>query len=220
MHPNVVCDLAHVCQLDGCAQRLRSSRRSSLRFIRKPVAENPTTGRLLMLLANNLKLSQAQNSIVSAGGKRTAEFGRGPSATEIHPPNVCADRQLATGDNERLNHFMSDLLALERKSYEAAMRAIRRYVIGAHRISDDVNLAYALFVMSIESLAQEFDGFEPVWEDYDQSKRQRIDDALLEAPDMRGRAVVFQPTPTELLGVLSRTSASTDFSFARIRNRS
>jgi hypothetical protein len=74
---------------------------------------------------------------------------------------------------------MSDILALERKSYEAAMRAIRRYVVGAHRISDDVDLAYALFVMSIESLAQEFDGFEPVWEDYDQSKRQQIDDALL-----------------------------------------
>ncbi len=34
-------------------------------------------------------------------------------------------------------------MALERKSYEGAMRAIRRYVIGAHRISDDVNLPEA-----------------------------------------------------------------------------
>jgi hypothetical protein len=82
------------------------------------------------------------------------------------------------GDAESLQRFVSDLMALERKSYEGAMRAIRRYVIGAHRISDDVNLAYALFVMSIESLAQKFDGFEPAWDDYDQNKRQRIDEAL------------------------------------------
>jgi hypothetical protein len=81
-------------------------------------------------------------------------------------------------DPNRLERFVADLMALERKSYEAAMRAIRRYVIGSHRISDDVNLAYALFVMSMESLAQKFDGFDPAWGDYDQAKRRRIDEAL------------------------------------------
>jgi len=97
-------------------------------------------------------------------------------------------------DSDTLRRFVADLMALERKSYEAAMRAIRRYVIGAHRISDDVNLAYALFVMSMESLAQEFDGFEPAWDDYDQTKRQPIDDALAETPEAvagRVRAAVL-----------------------------
>jgi len=86
-------------------------------------------------------------------------------------------------DSDHLQRFVADLVALERKSYEGAMRAIRRYVIGAHRISDDVNLAYALFVMSMESLAQNFDGFEPTWDDYDQEKRRRIDEALGETPE-------------------------------------
>jgi hypothetical protein len=86
-------------------------------------------------------------------------------------------------DSDRLQRFVKDLMALERKSYEGAMRAIRRYVIGAHRISDDVNLAYALFVMSIESLAQKFDEFEPAWDDYDQNKRRRIEEALGEATE-------------------------------------
>lgn len=81
-------------------------------------------------------------------------------------------------DPDRLQRFVADLMGLERKSYEAAIRAIRRYVIGTHRISDDVNLAYALFVMSMESLAQEFDEFDPAWSDYDQVKRRRIDEAL------------------------------------------
>ena len=86
-------------------------------------------------------------------------------------------------DHDRLQRFVADLMALERKSYEGAMRAIRRYVIGTYRISDDVNLAYALFVMSMESLAQEFDEFAPTWEDYDQNKRRQIDDALRGAAD-------------------------------------
>ena len=86
-------------------------------------------------------------------------------------------------DSDHLQRFVTDLMALERKSYEGAMRAIRRYVIGAHRISDDVNLAYALFVMSMESLAQKFDGFEPAWDDFDQNKRRRIDEALGEASE-------------------------------------
>jgi len=90
---------------------------------------------------------------------------------------------LQTGDVEDLQRFVSDLMALERKSYEGAMRAIRRYVIGGHRISDDVNLAYALLVMSMESLAQKFDGFEPAWDDYDQNKRKRIDEALRETTE-------------------------------------
>jgi len=85
---------------------------------------------------------------------------------------------LQPGDIENLQRFVSDLMSLERKSYEGAMKAIRRYVIGGHRMSDDVNLAYALLVMSIESLAQKFDGFVPTWEDYDQKKRQCIDEAL------------------------------------------
>jgi hypothetical protein len=90
---------------------------------------------------------------------------------------------LQAGDVEDLQRFVSDLMALERKSYKGAMRAIRRYVIGGHRISDDVNLAYALLVMSMESLAQKFDGFDPAWDDYDQNKRRRIDEALRETSE-------------------------------------
>jgi hypothetical protein len=89
----------------------------------------------------------------------------------------------AKGDNEKLSGFIKDLIGLDRKHYEGAMRAIRRYVTGAHRIADDVNLAYALFVMGIESLAQEFDGHVNDWLDYDHTKRARIDAALSDATD-------------------------------------
>ncbi|WP_260436125.1 hypothetical protein [Burkholderia sp. Bp9143] len=83
---------------------------------------------------------------------------------------------------QRLSTFLDDLLKLERKSFSGAMKAIRRYVTATHRLADDLDLAYALLVAAIESLAQEFDDFSPEWDDYDQKKRQPVDRALEGAP--------------------------------------
>jgi hypothetical protein len=89
--------------------------------------------------------------------------------------------QPTENDEEKMQQFIIDLVGLERRRYEACMRAIRRYVTGLHRISDDLDLAYTLLVASIESLAQEFDEFLPTWKDYDQNKRHAIDKALVGA---------------------------------------
>ena len=81
-------------------------------------------------------------------------------------------------DEIQLFETVGQLISLERKSFLAAMRAIRSYVTGLHRLADDYELAYTLMVVAIESLAQEFDNFDPQWTDYDQRKRIAIDRAL------------------------------------------
>lgn len=81
----------------------------------------------------------------------------------------------------RLASFFTDLLSLERKSFSAAMSAIRRYVTAMHRLSDDLDLAYTLFVAAIESLVQKFHGTPPVWGDLDQRKSKPVDNALIDA---------------------------------------
>ena len=111
------------------------------------------------------------------------------------------------GDAEILAQFVDDLVALERRSYEGAMRAIRRYVTGAHRIPDDMNLAYSLFVMSMESLAQNFDGFVPEWKDYDQKKRRGIDEALAGANEEVAAAVRATVLDNEHVAISSRFRA-------------
>ena len=78
-------------------------------------------------------------------------------------------------------HFVNSLIALNRRSFLAAIRAIRTYVVALHRLPDDPELAYTLFVASIESLAQTFDHFQPKWIDYDHAKKKRIDAALVKA---------------------------------------
>jgi hypothetical protein len=95
------------------------------------------------------------------------------------------DRQIISkeGDGPALATFVEQLVGLERKRFEAAMRAIRQYVTGLHRIADNLSLAYTLLVMSVESLAQEFDGHVAEWSDYEHRKRAKIDGALEGAPD-------------------------------------
>jgi hypothetical protein len=85
-------------------------------------------------------------------------------------------------DAQRTADFMAALVASERKCYEPSIRAIRRYVTAMHRIADDPSLAYALLIMSMESLAQADDTPKAQWSDYEYAKRKRIDGALDGAP--------------------------------------
>lgn len=86
-------------------------------------------------------------------------------------------------DVDKLCQFTDQLLALERKSFLGAIRAMRTYVVAMHRVADDLELAYTLLVASIESLAQNFDGHKAVWNDVEDQKRIAIDKALTDAPD-------------------------------------
>jgi len=81
-------------------------------------------------------------------------------------------------DEKIFINFTNHLIGLDRKTFLGVMSSIRTYVTGIHRIADDFELAYTLLVASIESLAQNFDGHQSTWEDYDQNKKKIIDEAL------------------------------------------
>ncbi|MFL1490012.1 hypothetical protein [Pseudomonas antarctica] len=86
-------------------------------------------------------------------------------------------------DLDTLKSFIEELINLERKHYSGAMRAVRRYVTAMNRLADDLDLAYALLVASIESLAQDFDNFTPKWLDLTEEKRKPVDEALKGIPN-------------------------------------
>ena len=115
--------------------------------------------------------------------------GQHRSTNIVYPPRSFVprvfDSQIIVKDDEikHLIGFVDALIALQRQSFLAAMRAIRNYVVGMHRLADDLELAYTLFVASIESLAQQFDAFQPEWDDYDEAKRGKIDSALQHADE-------------------------------------
>lgn len=85
--------------------------------------------------------------------------------------------------------FTEQLIGLTRVNYLAAIEAIRTYVTAVHRMSEDLNLSYTLLVMSIESLAQKFDGYVTRWDDLTLKKREGIDEALRGVGDSEADAV-------------------------------
>ncbi|NNU62755.1 hypothetical protein [Ochrobactrum soli] len=97
--------------------------------------------------------------------------------------------QSVPGDIETLQRFVERLVELDRPAFEAAMRSIRQYVIAAHRLSDNPDLSYTLFVAALESLAQKQEPGSAKWDDYDATKRTRIENALDGAPDPVADAV-------------------------------
>lgn len=107
-----------------------------------------------------------------------------PSPSVQFPPSKMVARVFddmvwcQPADEVHLFETIGQLISLERRSFLAAMRAIRSYVTGLHRLADDHELAYTLLVVSIEALAQDFDNFQSQWADYDQRKRIAIDQAL------------------------------------------
>ena len=85
--------------------------------------------------------------------------------------------------------FVGQLIGLKREIFLAAMRAIRTYVTGMHRLGDDLDDAYTLLVSSLEPLLPPFDTEEPTWDDYPEHKRRLIDRALRGADKQTHRLV-------------------------------
>ena len=112
---------------------------------------------------------------------------KGPGLASYDPPSKFAqryfDERLPLREDEiaPFSAFVDQLIALDRKTFLAAMRAIRTFVTGLHRMRDDLALAYTLFVSAVESLAQEFDGYSTQWQDIDERKRGPVDKALARA---------------------------------------
>lgn len=67
------------------------------------------------------------------------------------------------------------LIGLPRKVYLGVMACYRNTYHSLLHLSTNVDLAYSQLVYCLESLAQNFDGFVPTWNDYDQNIRPKLD---------------------------------------------
>ena len=71
--------------------------------------------------------------------------------------------------------FMNDLVALRRKDYENIITCIRSYCSSIRLLENDPNLAYSMLVFALESLSQSYDEYEPVWEDYNENLKGKLE---------------------------------------------
>jgi hypothetical protein len=123
--------------------------------------------------------------ILPKSGGFSAESPSAKFMPRVFNPTVAAE----PNDSEKLASLIRKLIALPRKRYEVAIRAICQYVSALCSVGTDATLAYSLLITSIEAIAQGVDLPDATWDDFDQRKRSPIDRALEGAPSELADAV-------------------------------
>lgn len=131
-------------------------------------------------------LSFGLNSIFSRDGELVRRLvpdsledsSRRRGAARLFQDTFDPHRFVPDAELDEFRHFMSQLLALQRSHFEAAMRAIKRIVRAMQLAVDDPTVAYVDLVAALESLSGGTDAPAPTWERFDDRKRRLIDDAL------------------------------------------
>lgn len=75
--------------------------------------------------------------------------------------------------------FVNHIIGLPRDSFEMIMKCLGNFSNSLQVVNYDMDLAYSMMVYSLESLAQDYDGYDPVWTDYDRSVAECLDKELL-----------------------------------------
>lgn len=92
------------------------------------------------------------------------------------------DIHITSAEIDELKKFTTELHGLQRKHYLKAIKAIRTYITATHRLSENLDLAYTLLVMSIEALVQDSGAYTSQWSDVEEGKRTKLE-AILGALD-------------------------------------
>lgn len=85
---------------------------------------------------------------------------------EIHGQNA---------EIETFIKFVDKVIGLPRKKYLGVISCLNNYSNALHILNYNLDLAYSMLVYSLESLSQNFDGFESTWDDYDHNIRNKLD---------------------------------------------
>lgn len=100
------------------------------------------------------------------------------SASKLFRRTFDPHRVIQDAELQELRGFMTQLLALKRSHFEAAMRAIRRIVRATQRAVDDPTVAYVDLVAALESISVGTSAPAPTWDRLDVLKRRLVDEAL------------------------------------------
>jgi len=126
------------------------------------------------------------------------------SASKLFRHTFDPARYVQDAELDELRRFMTQLVALRRDHFEAAMRAIRRIVRATQRAVTDPTVAYVDLVAALESLTEGTDVPAPTWDRLDDRKR-RLFDQVLEGVEADVAARMRQAVmEVERLGAKSR----------------
>ncbi|WP_343448568.1 hypothetical protein [Micromonospora oryzae] len=114
---------------------------------------------------------------------------------------------LRATDVEALLAFTTSLLALNRRVYEQAMRAMRRIVTASERVAEDPTLAYTDYVAALESLSVDTEVPDTGWDRYPHEKKKILGPALAKLTGEQAEQMRSAILEAEKAGVAARYKA-------------
>lgn len=94
------------------------------------------------------------------------------------PSTLETPKYLKADQADKLREFLKDCMQLSRGRYKSVLSSCRTIKHAISIVGSNYELAYSMYIYAIESLAQQFDGYEPSWDDYDPDVRKKIDISL------------------------------------------
>lgn len=82
-----------------------------------------------------------------------------------------------SSDNEidKCKKLFKHIIGLPREDYVNILNCLVAYNASIRLLNEDINLAYSMLVYCLESLSQNYDFYEPKWEDYNQDKKNKLE---------------------------------------------
>lgn len=90
---------------------------------------------------------------------------------------------------ERFIQFINKVIGLPREKYLAVINSINAFSQALQTLNYNLDLAYSLMIYSLESLSQKFDEFKPIWDDYDQSVKDKLNE-LFDKTDLSHDTII------------------------------
>lgn len=108
---------------------------------------------------------------------RKKESGRGkyPVPSEFINGTLDISKNVSDAEIKACGAFMEHLLALKREDYNNILNCIVAYNASVRLLSEDISLAYSMLVYCLESLAQSYDSYTPIWDDYKEDKKNALE---------------------------------------------
>ena len=102
-------------------------------------------------------------------------IGEGELPKQIIPEVFSLNGNIVQAKIDSFNSFIDDLIGLKRGTYLSVIKVLRQYQDALLTINSNLELAYTMFVATIESIAQNFDEYQSVWKDCPENMVKKFD---------------------------------------------
>ncbi len=101
--------------------------------------------------------------------------GRGDVPSDFIKDTLNVKKIIPAESIEESKKFFKQVIGLNRQNYINVLNCLIAYNASIRLLDEDKNLAYSTLVYCLESLVQRYDTYEPVWDDYEQNKKEKLE---------------------------------------------